>query len=82
MIRSDITMGALVVRVKRALELLQISRSAMYAKWDPKSPQFDPTFPKRVRLGANSVGVLLADIEAWIKAQACAHTSAMDRGAK
>ncbi|MGC3963630.1 MAG: AlpA family phage regulatory protein [Rhodocyclaceae bacterium] len=66
---SDITIKALVVRVKQALELLQISRSSMYAKWDPKSPQYDQTFPPRIRLGANSIGLLRADIEAWLKAQ-------------
>lgn len=78
---NEVTIVGLIVRVKRALEILQISRSSAYAKWDPQSPQYDSTFPKRIRLGANSVGLLLSEIEAWVECRAKEREYQEKRGA-
>jgi prophage regulatory protein len=58
---------------RRDLEMrLRLSRSTLYEKINPKSPRFDPTFPKPFRLGiggGGAVGWLEIEIEAWIYAQ-------------
>lgn len=57
---------------RRDLELrLRLSRSTLYEKINPKSPRYDPTFPKPFRLGsgAAAVGWLESEIEAWVNAQ-------------
>ena len=33
------------------------------------SPYFDPTFPKRVKIGNNRVGWLKSEVEAWLQAK-------------
>ena len=33
------------------------------------SPYFDPSFPKRVKIGNNRVGWLKAEVEGWIEAK-------------
>lgn len=53
-------------RLKHVLELTGLSRSTIYAKLDPKSTQFDPRFPKQIRLGAGSVGWNMAEILVWL----------------
>ncbi|MFO2016219.1 AlpA family phage regulatory protein [Pseudomonas aeruginosa] len=45
---------------------LGISRSAVYDWMDPKSPRYDSTFPKPIRLGRASIGWLATDIEGFI----------------
>lgn len=46
--------------------LVNISKSTRYAKQDPKSPQYDPSWPLPVRLSARSTGYLVSEIEAWL----------------
>jgi prophage regulatory protein len=57
---------------RRDLEArLRLSRSTLYEKINPKSPRYDPTFPKPFRLGsgAAAVGWLESEVEAWVIAQ-------------
>jgi len=56
-------------RINRLPEVKQAtgqSRSTIYNKLNPKSPQYDPTFPKPIKLGARSIGWIEAEIQAWI----------------
>ncbi|MCR6741708.1 AlpA family phage regulatory protein, partial [Aeromonas dhakensis] len=46
------------MRCSDVVKMLGISRSKLYDMLNPKSPRFDATFPKRIRIGANSVGFL------------------------
>lgn len=46
--------------------LLGISKSTRYTWQDPKSPQYDPTWPVPVKLSARSTGYLVSEIEAWL----------------
>ncbi|ELK4826546.1 TPA: helix-turn-helix transcriptional regulator [Pseudomonas aeruginosa] len=55
-----------VLRLRHVTAQLGISRSAVYDWMDPKSPRYDSTFPKPIRLGKASIGWLLADIERFI----------------
>ena len=37
------------------------------ADWEnPKSPRFDPTFPKKINLGSRSVGYFYDEVVAWL----------------
>ncbi len=43
--------------------------ATLYDKLNPKSPRYDPTFPKQVKLGAKSVGWLQHEITAWLESR-------------
>lgn len=58
-----------VIRIPRVLEKTGLPYSSLYAKLDPNSPRHDPTFPRRIPLGARAVGFLEEAIDAWIDAQ-------------
>jgi|GEM_PF-1319789 len=42
------------------------SRSARYEKLDPRSPRYDPTFPKPIKLTGTSIRFLQSEVSAWI----------------
>ena len=49
-----------------------LSRSAIYGKLkqNPNKPhEFDPTFPRPVRLGSQAVGWVESEIEEWLQKQ-------------
>lgn len=61
--------GAIAHRLLRRKQLEQaigLSRSTIYAKLDPKSPHYDPSFPKPITLGSMSVAWVEAEIQGWI----------------
>ena len=49
--------------------MIGIGRSTIYNKLNPKSKQFDPTFPKPRSLGANTVAWLESEVLAWMLAR-------------
>ncbi|WP_310887981.1 helix-turn-helix transcriptional regulator [Burkholderia pseudomallei] len=54
----------------------------MYDWQDERSPRYDPTFPKRIRLSAHSVGWLEHEIDAWIESRiACSREQRLCAGA-
>lgn len=46
--------------------LLGTSKSSRFARQDPKSPQYDPSWPLPVKLSARSTGYLVHEIERWL----------------
>ncbi len=56
-----------MLRIKELAKLIGISRATIYDWINPKSPRYDPTFPKQVKLGKKSVRWFLHEIEAWLK---------------
>ncbi len=55
--------------IMRGAELdaqLSIGRTTRHAKQDPKSPQYDPTFPVAIKLSTRSTGYLVSEVEAWL----------------
>lgn len=57
------------IKAPRVREKLSISRASLYDRLNPKSPYFDPTFPKQIRLSSSprgSVAWLEAEIEEWM----------------
>lgn len=53
---------------KKQLMMMVLYSSAHIDRLEsPDSPYYDPTFPKRVRIGQNRVGWPKAEVEDWIK---------------
>ncbi len=61
---------ATVLRLRKVVERLGISRSTIYDWMNPRSPRHDPTFPLPIKLSGSSnrgaVGWLESDICWWI----------------
>ena len=62
-------MAIKVLRNNDVIQTLGISKSKFFDMLNPKSPRFDATFPKRIRIGANSVGFLEHEIMEWLKSR-------------
>ena len=55
-----------IIRAKQFRELTGIPDSTR-ADWeDPKSPRFDDTFPKKIKLGKRSVGYFYHEVIEWL----------------
>ncbi len=55
-----------LIRIKEVTSRIGIGRSTVYDWMDSKSPRFDQTFPKPIKIGPNSVAWLEQDINEWI----------------
>ncbi len=55
-----------ILRKKQVVGMTGLSPSTIYAKLNPKSAQYDPTFPKQFRISAGIVGWYRSDIVAWL----------------
>jgi len=55
-----------VIRLRTCLDIIGLSRSTVFDISSPKSPRFDPTFPKKVRIGMRAIGWYEEEIHAWI----------------
>lgn len=60
------TIKPLTYRGKEVDAMFGTSRSARYSWQDPKSPQYDPTWPLPIKLSARSTGYLVSELEAWL----------------
>ena len=69
-----------ILRLKAVRQITGLSRSTIYAKLDPYSKQYDPTFPHSVSLGARAVGFSEAEIRAWIAARIAARDVKLEAG--
>jgi prophage regulatory protein len=61
-----------VLRIPACSKKIGLKRSAIYDKLTPKSPRYDPTFPRPIRLGARAVGFLEAELDTWLDARIAA----------
>ena len=59
-----------VLRLPLVEERVGLSGAHIYNKINPRSPWFDPDFPKPIRLGSRSMGWLSVEIDAWLRKQA------------
>jgi prophage regulatory protein len=50
------TMPLVILRLPQLIKLLSVSRSSIYGKMNPNTIQFDPDFPKPIRLGISTTG--------------------------
>lgn len=59
-----------IIRPSKINSVVGIGRTLAYAKLDPKSPYFDATWPRPIRLSARAIGWRLDELQAWLDAQA------------
>ncbi|MDD5300368.1 MAG: AlpA family transcriptional regulator [Gallionella sp.] len=64
-----------ILRRKQVEARTGLSRSTIYDKINPMSPRHDPTFPKQVKLGADAVGWLEGEVNAWLQSRVIASRS-------
>lgn len=55
-----------ILRLPKVLQRIGIARSTLYDWINPKSPRYDPTFPKQKRLGRQSVGWIESEVNDWL----------------
>lgn len=55
-----------MLRVKEVVHTTGISRSSIYELLNPKSPRYDPTFPKSIKISVSAVGWFQHEINAWL----------------
>jgi len=58
-----------IIRLPKVQQDTGQSRSSVYNKFNPKSPQYDPTFPKPIKLGARSIGWIESEVQDWIESR-------------
>ncbi len=67
---SDRTEEVSPILRRRQVEALSgLSRSAIYGKTNPNDRNYDPTFPKPIKLGARSVGWVKSEVLGWIQSR-------------
>ncbi|HEY3433007.1 MAG TPA: AlpA family transcriptional regulator [Rhodocyclaceae bacterium] len=70
-----------ILRLRAVSEKIGFGKSAIYDKLNPKSPRFDPTFPRPVKIGPRAVGFIAAEIDQWIdhciQESRCQHPAAI-----
>lgn len=60
---------AKIIRRRQLEARLGLSRSTIYDKINPKSPRYDASFPKPIRLGSAAVGWLAHEVDDWLNRQ-------------
>ena len=58
-----------LLKLNELVKMLNISRSTIYRKLDPKGKHHDSTFPQPIKVGQKAVRWRLSDIEKWIDKQ-------------
>jgi prophage regulatory protein len=56
-----------ILRLRQVQERIGLSRSTIYDRINPKSPRFDSSFPRPVKLGASAIGWFESGITEWLK---------------
>lgn len=67
-----------ILRLGDVIKLTGYKRASLYAKASRHSPQFDPTFPRRVSLsstGRGAVGWIESEIFDWLQSRADARSA-------
>ncbi|GAB3245065.1 AlpA family phage regulatory protein [Chitinimonas naiadis] len=59
-----------LIRLPELISRTGLSQSAIYDRLNSKSPRHDPTFPRQLSLGGNSVAWSEEEIDAWIASKA------------
>ena len=67
--KGGIIMSHTIVRRKAGAKRCGISDQTARRKGDPNSKYYDPTWPKLLELGPNSVGYVEEELNEWIAAR-------------
>lgn len=55
-----------ILRLPAVIHKTGLARATIYGWLNPKSQRYDPTFPKKRKLGKQSVGWLESEIDEWL----------------
>jgi len=58
-----------ILRLKDVQQRIGVSRPTIYRWLDKTAKNHDPMFPRPVSLGANSVGWVEAELDAWLESR-------------
>lgn len=61
-----------ILRLHQLTRTIGLSRSTVYGLLDPRSPQFDPEFPRPIRLGTSrrgAIGWFKAEVLVWLRSR-------------
>jgi len=64
--------GGPLMKVEPVCAQLCISRSTLYEKYDPRSPRYDSTFPRPIKLGAAAIAWTSDSINLWVQSRIAA----------
>ncbi|MFN3071890.1 AlpA family transcriptional regulator [Serratia sp. J2] len=56
-----------ILRLPAVVNKTGLARSTIYDWINPKSPRYDPSFPKQRSLGKKSVGWLESELDEWLQ---------------
>lgn len=56
-----------IARMPRTKMITGLSRSTVFDISNPNSPRYDPTFPKKVRIGLRAVGWFENELFQWLE---------------
>jgi len=59
-----------IIRIPDVIKKCGFSRSVIYGKLSEKSPNYDPSFPKPIKLSSNAVGWFEHEIIQWLELKA------------
>lgn len=59
-------MQSKIIRQNLMPERLGISKAAAFELQNPRSPRYDPSFPKKIALGVRSRGFFEHELLAWL----------------
>ncbi|ARD39373.1 AlpA family transcriptional regulator [Edwardsiella ictaluri] len=55
-----------ILRMNDVIQKTGLARSTIYDRLNHKSPRYDDSFPKPIKIGLSAVGWLEHEINAWI----------------
>lgn len=55
-----------VLRIKDLISTVGMARSTIYDRFNPKSPRYDSSFPKPIKLGLSAIGWLEHEVDEWL----------------
>jgi prophage regulatory protein len=58
-----------ILRLRQVILRVGLSRSTIYDRINPKSPRYDDSFPKPIKIGASAIGWIEASIIEWIESK-------------
>lgn len=56
-----------IIRMRQLVLRIGLGRSTIYERINKKSPRYDTSFPRPVKIGGGAVGWIESEVDEWIK---------------
>lgn len=66
---SLVEMNKAILRPREMAAYVGLSLTTIYERGKPSSDEYDPSFPKRIKLGGKASGWLKSDADAWLESR-------------